>query len=72
MAAIDETMARVLRPIVNTAPGIGVHASFCWVAGKRGRRPCAMMRLEPQSIIAFLFGHTQQSGGERAGGGTST
>src|SRR5215472_9142720 len=69
MSAIDETMGRVLLRIVEQAPGVGVLASFCRVAGKRPRRPGAMMRLEPQSIIAFLFGHSQQSGGERAGGG---
>ena len=72
MTAIDETMGRVLLRIVEQAPGVGVLASFCRVAGKRQRRPGAMMRLEPQSIISFLFGHTQQSRGERAGGGTST
>ena len=72
MSAIDETMGCMLLRIVEQAPGVGVFASFCRVAGKRPRRPGAMMRLEPQSIIAFLFGHTQQSGGERAGGATST
>src|SRR3954453_18537309 len=72
MTAIDETMVRVLLRIVEQAPGVGVLASFCRVAGKRARRPGAMMRLEPQSIISFLFGHAQQSRGERAGGGTSS
>src|SRR5215471_14014040 len=72
MTAIDETMKRVLFRIVEQAPGLGVLARFCRVAGKRQRRPGAMMRLEPQSIISFLFGHSQQLRGERAGGGTAT
>ena len=70
MTAIDETMKRVLFRIVEQAPGLGVLARFCPVAGKRQRRPGAMKRLEPQPFISFLFGHTQQSRGERAGGGT--
>src|SRR3954464_7270236 len=72
MTAIEETMGRVLLRIVEKAPGIGVLASFYRVAGKRQRRPGAMMRLEPQSIISFLFSHAKQSRGERTGGGTST
>src|SRR4029077_12936458 len=72
MTAIDETMGRVLLRIVEQAPGVGVLASFCRVAGKCQRRPGAMKRLEPQAVISFLFGHTQQSCGERAGGGTAT
>ena len=61
MTAIDETMERVLLRIVEKAPSVGVSASFCRVAGKRPRRPGAMMSLEPQSIISFLFGNTKQS-----------
>src|SRR6266481_856348 len=72
MTAIDETMGRVLLRIVEKAPGVGVLARFCRVAGKRRCRPGAMKRLEPQSIISFVFGNTQQSRRERAGGGTST
>ena len=72
MTAIGETMGRVLLRIVEKAPGIGVLASFCRVAGKRQRRPGAMKRLEPQAVISFLFGYTQQSCGEPAGGGTAT
>ena len=69
MSAIDETMGRMLLRIVEKAPGVGVLASFCRIPGKRQRRPAAMMRLEPQSIISLPFGHPQQSLGERAGGG---
>ena len=58
MTAIDEAMGRVLLRIIEQAPGVGMLASFCRVAGKRQRRPRAMKRLEPQSIISFLFGHT--------------
>ena len=72
MAAIDETMGRMLVRIVEKAPGVGVLASFCRIPAIRPRRPDAMMRLEPQSIISRPFGHPQQSLGERSGGGYST
>src|SRR6476620_80563 len=72
MTAIDETMGRMLLRIIKKAPGVGVLASFCRIAGKRPRRPGTMMCLEPQSIISFLFGDTQQSVGQWARGGTST
>src|SRR4029450_5428923 len=72
MTAIDETMRCVLLRIVEKAPGVGVLASFHRVAGERPRGPGAMRRVEPQSIISFLLGHTQQSRRERPGGGTST
>ena len=72
MSAIDETMGRMLRRIVEKAAGVGVLASFCLIPGIIRCRPAAMMRLEPQSIISLPFGHAQQSLGERAGGGYST
>lgn len=72
MPAINETMGRMLLRIVELALGISMLPSFCRVAGKRQSRPGAVMCLEPQSIISVLFGHTQQSRGERAGGGAST
>ena len=34
MTAIDETMGRVLLRIVEQAPGVGMLARFCRVAGK--------------------------------------
>ena len=61
MSTIDETMGRMLRRIVEKAPGVGVLASFSRIPAKRPRRPDAMMRLEPQSIISLPFGHPQQS-----------
>ena len=61
MPAIDETMRRMLLGIVEPAPGIGVLAGLCRIPGPTPRRPGAMMRLEPQSIISLRFGHPQQS-----------
>jgi hypothetical protein len=61
MSAIDETMGRMPVRIVETAPGVGVIASFSRIPGKRPCRPGAVMRLEPQSIISLPFGHPEQS-----------
>jgi hypothetical protein len=72
MPAIDETMGRMLVRIVEQAAGVGVLAGFCRIPGIPPRRPGAVMRLEPQFIIARPFGHPQQSLGERAGGGSCT
>src|SRR4051812_18852371 len=72
MTAIDETMGRVFLRIIETASSVGMLARFCWVAGKRQCRPCAMKRLESQPVVSFVFGDTQQSCGERTGDGTST
>ena len=60
VSAIDEPMGRMLLRIVKQAPGVGVLASFCRIPSVQPRRPTAVMRLEPQSIVSLPFGHPQQ------------
>src|ERR1700733_9085664 len=61
VSAIGETVGRVSLRIVEASPGLGVRAGFRRLPAKPRRRPSAMVRLEPRSIVAHLFGHLQQS-----------
>jgi len=60
VSAIDEPMGRMLLRIVEKASGVGVLASFCRIPRVTPRRPAAVMRLEPQSVVSLPFGHPQQ------------